>query len=562
MPELHGAFLPEIGWRCGCIDGQDPLCYNDPQRTAPEMKRPAGEEQIMAEKADETGETARAPMRRRRRGRHVPRSTAPPRLQAGAAKRLITPPVGGPLLGIPERDLAGGSRGVHDDLYARALVLDNGSVRVALVAVDLFAVPCELSEKIAYNVSRKTKIPQDNVVLAASHTYSGPSVTKTLAGNEPDGDWLAVLIAEVTNAVRAASASKRPARAGVGVGQCPITLNRRLRAPREGVQVSGGDATAANGISQPSDSDLGVLRLTDLDGKTIAILVNFACQPLSVGRDGGFLFSADFPGVFAARVESAFPGCVALFTNGAAADVTHRLRSNGGETSAGYRNAMLVGELLAEETIRVAGTIRTRQRLSLGVAKKRIAVPLDVKKAPTMGREHAKRAFEAVSKPEKQVLTGGQPSDGLLDEAATQYIAESRWMPAMQDSVHRGKRPRQVETVLCAVSIGTLGMVTAPGEMYSRSGSEVKQRSPFKYTFVIGYAGDYLGFLATRDVFDQGGWDVDEAHKFLPGPGLPLVAGTVEDTLMDHMLGLLRMLASPGSGTPAGSSHRSHGSTR
>jgi neutral ceramidase len=517
----------------------------------------------MAEKVAKIGEAASPRMRRRRRrGKHVARSTAPPRLQAGVAKRPITPPVGGPLLGIPERDLAGGSRGVHDELYARALVLDNGSVCVALVTLDLFAVPCELSEEIAHRVSRKTGIPQDNVVLAASHTYSGPSVTKTLAGSDPDGDWLAVLIAEVTNAVRAAYASKRPARAGVSAVPCPITLKRRLRAPEIGTQVSGGNAPAESAIPEPIESDLGILRLTALDGKTIAILVNFACQPFSVGREGGFLFSADFPGVFAARVESAFPDCIALFTNGAAADVVHRLRSNdGGEASAGYRNAMLLGELLAEETIRVAGTIRARQRLSLGVAKKRIAVPLDVKKAPSVGRKPAKRAFEAVSKSEKQLLAGDQPPDGLLDEAATQYIAESRWMPAMEDSLRRGKSPRQVETVVCAVSIGTLGMVSAPGELYSRSGSEVKRRSPFKHTFVLGYAGDYLGFLAPRDVFEQGGWEVDEAHKFLPGPGLPLVAGTVEDTLTDHMVGLLKMLASRGSRTRAGASRQRRSNT-
>jgi hypothetical protein len=170
-----------------------------------------------------------------------------------------------------------------------------------------------------------------------------------------------------------------------------------------------------------------------------------------------------------------------------------------------------------------------------------------------MGQGRGKRPFEAVSKAEKQLL-GGQPQDGLLDDAAAQYIAESRWVPAMENSVRRGKSPRQVETAFYAVSIGTLGMVTAPGEMYAQSGDEIKRKSPFKHTFLIGYAGDYLGFLAPRDVWEQGGWDVEEAYKFLPGPGLPLVAGTVEDTLLDHMLSLLRLLASRDSSVRAGSS--------
>ena len=116
----------------------------------------------------------------------------------------------------------------------------------------------------------------------------------------------------------------------------------------------------------------------------------------------------------------------------------------------------------------------------------------------------------------------------------------------MAEKLRRGKRPRQVETSLWAVSIGTLGMVTAPGEMYSVSGSEVKRKSPFKRTFLLGYAGDYLGFLAPRDVWAQGGWEIEESHMFLPGPRLPLVAGSVEDTLIDHMLSLLKSLRSRG----------------
>ena len=488
----------------------------------------------MGKRLKKLGKAGRKRKRTRRRGRHVTRSTAPPRVQAGAGKRLITPPVGGPLLGIPERDLASGSRGVHDELHARALVLDNGLLRLALVSVDLFAVPLKLNEEIARNVSAAVDIPQDNVLIAATHTYSGPSVSETLVGGEPDGDWLAVLVAEVTNAVQEAFMSRRPARIGVGVARCPVTLNRRIRLPE-------GDSLTPDGAAEP---DLGVVRVTDLRGGAIAILANFACQPLSAGRDSAFLISADFPGIFAERIESAFPGCVALFTNGAAADVVHRVQSdNHGERSGVYRGAILVGELLADETVRLAGRIRPQRRVSLTLEKKRIALPLDVKKAPAVRPKRGEGAYEAVSNVERQML-GGQRSNGLLDESAARYIAESRWVPAMTERLRRGKRPRQVETSLWAVSIGTLGMVSAPGEMYSISGREVRRKSPFRRTFLLGYAGDYLGYLAPRDIWEQGGWEVEEAHRFLPGPGLPLVAGTVEDTLVDHMLSLLKSVKS------------------
>jgi neutral ceramidase len=486
--------------------------------------------------------------KRRRRGKHVPRSTAPPRIRAGAGKRLITPPVGGPLIGIPERDLANGSRGVHDQLHARALVLDNGFTVVALASVDLFAVTRDLTEEIAQNVGAKTGIPPDNVVLVASHTHSGPSASHTAAGDEPDGDWIAVLISEVTNAVEDAFKSARLARVGASVGQCPVTLRLHNRSPEGKLASAAADpAEEAAVAGEPADADLGVIRITDLDGNNIAIVANFACQPSTVRSDGAFLISADFPGILSSLVEKTFPGSVVLFTNGAAADVVHRQHAHeNDQTSAGYRDTMLVAELLADETIRLVHKIRPRQRASLAVAKKRITLPLDMKKAPTARAKQSRKAFQAVSKFEKRVLADEQPSAALLDASTAWFIAESRWGPAMAEKVRRGKLSRQVETELWAVFLGNIGMIAAPGEMYCGFGRELKRRSPFKRTFVLGYTGDYLGYLAPRDVYEKGGWEVEEAYKYLPGPGLPLVAGTVEDTLVDHMLSLARSVKSKG----------------
>jgi len=501
----------------------------------------------MAAQLQKVGEQGPGTLRRRRRGRHVPRSATLPRVRAGAGKRLITPPVGGPLVGIPERDLANGSSAVHDQLYARALVLDNGLVTFALVSVDLFAVSHALTAEIARRVNARTGIPEDNVILVASHTHSGPSISKTIVGGEPDGDWLALFISETANVVKDAFESMRPARIGVNVGQCPIVMNRRFGLPDNKTRVDSQESPPRPVTAEEStDSDLGVVRVSDLGGKTIAVVANYACRPSTVGKDGAFLISADFPGVFASLIESAYPGAVALFTNGAAADIVHRQHiQSGGQTSAGYRDTMLVAELLADETLRLISKVRSRRRVPLSVARKKISMPLDVKKVPAGRAKETKNTFQAVSKFEKQVLAGENP-DQFLDRSSTRFIAESRWAPAMAEIVRRGKCPRQVETSLWAASIGNLVLVTAPGEMYCSSGKEVKKRSAFKHTFVLGYAGGYLGFLAPRDVCEQGGWDVEEAFIYLPDPALPLVPGTVEDTLIDHMLSLARSVVPEG----------------
>jgi len=503
----------------------------------------------MVKRLKKVGKPRKKRAKRRHRGKHVPRSTAPPRIRAGVGKRLITPPVGGPLIGIPERDLADGSRGVHDQLHVRALVLDNGCVVVALASVDLFAVTRNLTTTIAQNVSAKTGIPPDNVVVAASHTHSGPSVSHTVVGDEPDGGWVAVLVTEVTNAVEDAFKSRRLARIGASVGQCPITLRLHNRTPDGKLAPAPTESQQETVVAgKPADADLGVMRITDLDGENIAIVANFACQPSTVRRDGAFLISADFPGILASLVEKTFPDSVVLFINGAAADLVHRqYAQDNSQHAAGYRDTMLVAELLADETIRLVHRIRPRQRAALAVAKKRITLPLDMKRAPTATARQSKTAFQAVSRLEKQALAGEQQTDRpLLDASTAGFIAESRWVPAMAEKVRRGKLARHVETALWALSVGNIGMITAPGEMYCESGRELKRRSPFRQTFILGYAGDYLGYLAPRDAYQKGGWEVEEAYKYLPGPGLPLVAGTVEDTLIEHMLSLVRSVKSGG----------------
>ena len=94
-------------------------------------------------------------------------------LLTGAAEVVITPPVGTFLDGYGGRD--GGSVGVHDDLHARAIVVDDGTTQAAIVSCDLIGVDRRLVARARELASAATSIPTGNIMIAATHTHAGPA---------------------------------------------------------------------------------------------------------------------------------------------------------------------------------------------------------------------------------------------------------------------------------------------------------------------------------------------------------------------------------------------------
>lgn len=104
-----------------------------------------------------------------------------PRLQAGVARAVITPPVGiaHPFWGAQTHTRA---EGVEMDLYATALVLSDGETRVAIIDADLGNVPNDLAATVHTGVEALTGIPAANVRLSATHTHS-PAAHSSRAGS-------------------------------------------------------------------------------------------------------------------------------------------------------------------------------------------------------------------------------------------------------------------------------------------------------------------------------------------------------------------------------------------
>ena len=94
-------------------------------------------------------------------------------LRAGAAQVVITPEKGAPMAGYYNSRMA---EGTHDDLYAKALVLEADQVKVALVACDVISLPREITEQARQIVQQKTGITADHVMISATHYHTGPVI--------------------------------------------------------------------------------------------------------------------------------------------------------------------------------------------------------------------------------------------------------------------------------------------------------------------------------------------------------------------------------------------------
>ena len=203
-------------------------------------------------------------------------------LQAGAARVVITPPIGVPLSGyFVAEGRTETARDVHDDLYARALVLSDGHSAVAIVTTDLIALGDEELSMVRGEVQQKVGIAPEHLILACTHTHSGPIVHPfppvEIVPGQADEDYFRLLPRLIGSAVAMAAQRMRPARIGAGKGESYININRREKLPDgtlRGLPFLGRNPAGIH------DREVGVLRVDDAQtGKPLAVLLSYACHP-------------------------------------------------------------------------------------------------------------------------------------------------------------------------------------------------------------------------------------------------------------------------------------------
>lgn len=239
-------------------------------------------------------------------------------MRAGAARVDITP--------APDEMPAKYQR-VIDHIYARALVLDNGTQRVVLVIVDSPTIGATVAGDLKGRIAVTAQVPAENILLGVTHTHNsiklvtGADNTRHSTVNLPvSGVFLDAALTGILAAVEQALAALRPARLGYAAGNAALIGNRNQWLPEQHRYIEGVDRTG----KEPIDQRLGVLTVQSVAGEPIAFVLNYGIEPV-VTMPLSDALSGDVPGATSRYLEDRFDGdVVALFTIGAAGKSRYR----------------------------------------------------------------------------------------------------------------------------------------------------------------------------------------------------------------------------------------------
>jgi hypothetical protein len=271
---------------------------------------------------------------------------AQPALRAGIARVEITPSKSMQMYGYSNRK-CGPSNGTHDPLFAKALVLQAGDSRMAIVTMDLGSI---VAPRLGAEVASKLNIP--TLLLSASHTHSAPSFLPYGSNpvSNPDGDaYLADLERKVFGAIEEASRAMFPAKLAVSRGSLQLGYNRLL------LRDDGRARALFDNMERipygPVDPEFVTLRVDDENGAPRALLVHYATHAVVLGPTN-CKYSADWPGVMQSKVEDEVKGAQVMFVQGGAGDINPIFEARSGDEQADFKVVSAMGEALAGEIVR------------------------------------------------------------------------------------------------------------------------------------------------------------------------------------------------------------------
>ena len=417
-------------------------------------------------------------------------------LQAGAAKVDITPPADAAL---PMSGYAGrkeGFKGIHDHIYARAIVLGDGARQAAIVAWEVIGVPNAVWEELSQRVARETGIAPEYLLLAAVHDHSAPSPAGMYGNASPKSAAYTKQLEDATvEAIRQAKAKLQPAKIGIGAGKAYINMNRREYEPERGWSLG-------RNPEGPSDKTVTVIRFDALSGKPIALFINYPVHVVVMGPEN-YQISGDLAGATSRFVENYYRGSpedvlrsdagpamrlppeqatddmVAVWTSGAAGDQNPISVARDSD----FTMVDALGRILGEESVRVARGIHTTPNAHLFAKQQVVTCP------------------------------------GRRLEAGQRQRKEYKW----DDS-------DPVNIRLTLLMVNDIALSGVSGEVMTIIQQHLRRESPFSRTVMVTNANGSSGYIPNDAAFDQISYEITTSR---------LKPGCAENAIVNGFLGMM-----------------------
>jgi len=386
---------------------------------------------------------------------------------------------------------------VDDPLFVRALVMDDGTTRIAMAVVDSCLISAEMFDRVKKSVAEATNLPTDRIMISTTHCHSAPSVLEVLGSgvDQHYADWLPGRIAE---SIIQANANLVDATSGFAAESdaenvfCRRFIMKSGTAWTENRAFTGspGDIAQMNPVGKQTDivcptgrpdPTVSVWAATKTDGTPLVIFGNY-----STHYAGAEHISADYFAVFAERISEllgAGNDFLGVMSNGTSGDTNCIDFRTPGRTF----DRFSVGESVALAAHRAYKKIAFSRSVIVDMVEQTMEIGI---RKPT---------FEQVALAERHLA--GMDGPKTIEDV---YARETLILDDYPDTVR---------LKLQAIRIGDLGIVAIPCEVYCATGREIREASPFSHTFVVSHANGAFGYLPTADSFLLGGYTTWRARS-------------------------------------------------
>ena len=418
----------------------------------------------------------------------------------GVARKDITPPQGiySRSWGSAKHDVADG---VHRPFVGTCLVFKNlnGTTELILLALDAVIFWQEEAMRIRKTIIKHMGLQPEQLVLHPSHTHSGPMLSRGHAAR-PGGHliepYLDSIPAICCDLITEARTSVRESTVSWTYGKCALAFNRDSEDPTTHTSVCGIN------LEEIADDTVLVGRVTDTDGKIRAVVVNYACHPVSLGG-GNRLLSPDYPGAMRDVVEKETDGAICVFLHGASGDLTPR-RSYEADVEAADQNGKELGYAVLSA---LNSMLPPRQQLQYkGIQKSGAILGVwDHNDKPSVSSEISAQVV-TMQLPLKD-LPSCQEIEEKIQTCTERYRLERLERDLiMRNVVGDGKEGSIYFTVW---RLGDFYLVATPTEAYSQFQIAIRNKLPDSAIAILNASDGYLGYLPEfsdyeRDLYQVG----------------------------------------------------------
>jgi len=417
---------------------------------------------------------------------------------------------------------------IHDPLHARAIVLDDGQTTLAIVVLDALGAPPEMLNEAKQLAFEKTGIPINRMLISSTHTHSAPPSNRT-EGSPGDVAYRRQLIEGLARSITEAFENRQPAAVGFASHDLPEEVFNRRWFLQPGkmppnpfgkldiVKMNPGTNPAVlDRPAGPTDPELMVLSLQNQKRKPLALLANYALH--YVGGVAKRHASSDYFGEFARLMPNrlrADDHFVAMMSNGASGDINNIPFLVNRPPREPFEQIGIVGRKTADTAYFAWQKIDDYENdVPLGMIERNVKLRY---RRPSAEDVAAARKVLAITD-ENEILK--------LPKKAQNY--------ARQTIRAHEREEDELDVTLQAIRIGDVAIVGYPFETFVEIGLDIKDRSPFSQTMVIGLANGRHGYLPTPEQHRLGGYET--------WLGTNVVQKEASVILTDHLLEMLQKL--------------------